>query len=239
MMASSYKAPLAVTDDARRRRLSPHVTHACASLDRVSEDWRVQVTLQDEGKVHGLVDELRDGRVAAKARERLGGAVGVSRDGAEIFLYARSQEHARRAEQVLREVLGSRADEASFEHARWHDVEERWEPWSAPLPQTAGEIAAEEQRRDQDERAQSAEAGAALWEVRAELPSREAAAALQERLEGEGVAVVRRHSYVLVGAASERDAETLRERLAGMVPAGSRVTAEGSAAAAELERPYR
>src|SRR3954471_624884 len=99
----------------------------CASLAVVSDDWRLKVTLQDEGKVHRLVDELRDGRVASRARERLGGAIVISRDGAEIFLYAGSQEDALHAEQVLREVLGNRAAEATFEQARWHDVGERWE----------------------------------------------------------------------------------------------------------------
>jgi hypothetical protein len=138
----------------------------------------------------------------------------------------------------VREVLGDRPDAASFEHSRWHDVEERWEPWSAPLPETAAEVAAEQARRDADERAESTQAGEPLWEVSAELPTRDDAAALEQRLEAEGVPVVRRHSYVVIGAACEGDAEALRERLAAIVPAGTRVTVEGTASAAELERPY-
>ena len=205
----------------------------------MSEDWRVRIELQDEGRVHGLVDSLRDGRVTSQARERLDDAVVISRDGPEIFLYAGSERDARGAEAVLRDVLGSRADEASFTLERWHDVEERWEPCSAPLPKTADEIAVEERRRDQDEASESKAAGAPLWEVRIELPDRAAAAALEERLEGEGIQVVRRHSYVLVGAASEGDAEALRTRLADVVPQGASLSVEGSVTAAELERPHR
>ena len=203
------------------------------------DDWRLEVKLQDEGSVHGLVDELRDSRVASHARDRLGGAVAVSRDGADLFFYAGSQEDAQQAEQVVREVLGERAEQASFEHSRWHEVEERWEPCSAPLPETPEAVAAEKERRDDDERAETAQVGTAMWEVRAELPTREAAAALQQRLEAEGVPVVRRHSYVLVGAASEGDAELLRQRVAALAPEGAQVMVEGSAAAAEIERPHR
>jgi hypothetical protein len=205
----------------------------------VSEDWRIRIVLQDEGRVHGLVDSLRDGRVISQARDRLDDAVVISRDGPEIFLYAGSERDARSAEAVLREVLGSRADEATFERDRWHEVEERWEPWSAPLPQTAEEIAAEERHRDRDEAAESKQAGLPLWEVRIELPDRAAAAELEKRLEADGIQVVRRHSYVLVGAASEGDAEALRTRLAGVVPPGASLSVEGSVTAAELDRPHQ
>jgi hypothetical protein len=205
----------------------------------VSEDWRVRIELQDEGRVHGLVDAVRDGRVTSQARERLNDAVVISRDGPEIFLYAGSERDARSAEAVLREVLGSRADEATFTCERWHDVEERWEPCTEPLPQTADEIAAEERRRDQDEATESKQAGAPLWEVRIELPDRAAAAALEERLEAEGIQVVRRHSYVLVGAASEGDAQALRTRLSELVPPEASLSVEGSATASELETSRR
>jgi hypothetical protein len=205
----------------------------------VSEDWRVRITLGDEGRTHGLVDELRDGRLAAAARERLGGAVVISREGPEIFLYAGSQEDAGHAEDVLREVLGSRAQEATFEQARWHEVEERWEPWSQPLPRSADEIAAEERRRDAQEAAESRQAGSPLWEVRIELPDRAEAAALEHRLEDEGITAVRRHSYLLVGAMSEGEAAALRTRLAGIAPPDATLTIEGSITAAELERPHR
>ena len=119
-------------------------------------------------------------------------------------------------------MLGSRADEASFERERWHEVAERWEPWSAPLPQTADEIDAE-RTRPRPGRGSRVEAGrGAALEVRIELPDRAAAAELEKRLEADGIDVVRRHSYVLVGAASEGDAEALRTRLAELVPRAPR-----------------
>jgi hypothetical protein len=204
----------------------------------VNDDWRIRVTLLDEGSVHGLIDELRDARVASRARDKLGGAVAVSREGADLHLYAGSQDDARRAEEVLREVLGDRARQASFEHARWHEVEERWEPWDAPLPGSPEALAAERERRDLDERDETEDVGEPLWQVRAELHSRKEAAALQQQLDAEGVPSVRRHRYVLVGAASEGDAEALRDRIAAIVSPQAYLTVEGTEVAAEIDRPY-
>src|SRR5262249_36084078 len=118
-----------------------------------------------------------------------------------------------------------------------HQVEERWEPWGSPLPDTPGEIDAEEERRDRDDEAETEQAGVTLWEVRIELPSRADAEALEKRLKDEGLPVVRRHSYVRVGAESEGDADDLRERLAPIVPPGSTMRTEGTTAAAEIELP--
>ena len=90
--------------------------------------------LEDEGALHGLGDALRDEQVVSRARERLGGAAVVSRDGPELFIYAGSQQDAEHAEQVLRDVLGDRAANAQFERTRWHDAAASWEPWSVALP---------------------------------------------------------------------------------------------------------
>jgi len=59
--------------------------------------------------------------------------------------------------------------------------------------------------------------------VRIELPDHAETVGLAERLEEEGIPVVRRHRYLLVGAATEGDAAALAERLRLEAPEGAHV----------------
>jgi len=68
--------------------------------------------------------------------------------------------------------------------------------------------------------------GFAPWEVRVEFKSHDEADALADRLEEEGVDVVRRWRYVIVGASTEEEARALAKRLHGEVEAGGEVVWE-------------
>jgi hypothetical protein len=70
------------------------------------------------------------------------------------------------------------------------------------------------------------ERGYAPWEVRIECSSHEEADALADRLEQEGQDVVRRWTYVLVGASSRDEAQALAKQLHGEVEAGGEVVYE-------------
>jgi hypothetical protein len=109
---------------------------------------------------------------------------------------------------------------------RWHPVEQAWKEGSLPLPETEEEVADEHERLQERETAESEGSGAAQWEVRVELPSHEDTVRLADQLESQGVLVVRRHTFLLVGAANEDDAKALAERLRGEVPAGAVVAVE-------------
>src|SRR2546423_326766 len=65
-----------------------------------------------------------------------------------------------------------------------------------------------------------------LGEVRVELPGHDETSDLADRLEREGIPIVRRWRYLLAGAASEADARELAERLRREAPAGTRVEVE-------------
>lgn len=95
------------------------------------------------------------------------------------------------------------------------------------LPATPAEHAAEEAK----EAEHTAEQGFAEWEVRVELPSHRETIEFAGRLEAEGIPVVRRWTFLLVGAANEHEARTLAERVRKEAPEGSRVEAEVSGAA--------
>jgi hypothetical protein len=170
------------------------------------EDWRVTVTLQDENNVQQAVQSVREHEVEQDVRGRLGDRVAVSADGPSIFLYAATEDAAREADRVVRDVLAQRGLTAGFTLDRWHPIEQEWEDASAPLPETAQQQQAEHQRRIVDETRDSLTTGEAEWEVRVELPSRHEAVQLAERLQAEGRSVLRRWRYLVVGANNEDQA---------------------------------
>ncbi|MGH3093734.1 MAG: hypothetical protein ACRDOG_15605 [Gaiellaceae bacterium] len=192
----------------------------------MADDWRLTVDFDDEGDGTQLVEWLAAFRLEAEERDRLGDRVVVSRDGPRVFLYADAEEVARESEAVVRGELESR--EAPFRLAleRWHPVEQAWKEADVPLPRTEEELEAERARQQEREAAESRESGHAEWEVRIELPTHEETEALADRLEAEGIPVVRRATFLLVGAANHDDALALAERLRGELPEGARVEVE-------------
>jgi hypothetical protein len=198
----------------------------------VNDDWRVELEVGEGGGAQKLLDDVREIEVADQARGALGDRVIVSHEGDKLFAYAATAEEAREAERVLRERLAEHGLGATGELRRWHPEEERWEPADVPLPVTPAERAAEHERVQEREREESEELGLDQWEVRAELPSHRETVELAARLEAEGMAVVRRWRFLVVGAETEDDAQALADRVRAEAPMGTRVVAEGSQAAA-------
>jgi hypothetical protein len=191
----------------------------------MADDWRVTLDFDDEADGTDLVEWLQAARFEAGERDRFGDRVIVSRDGARVYLYADSEERAREAQARVEERLAEAGRSARLSLHRWHPVAQEWEDAVVPLPQTEAEVEAEEDIRQAREAAESVERGYAAWEVRVELPSPEETARLAERLESEEIPVVRRHRYLLAGAANEDDANALADRLRGEVP-GARIEVE-------------
>jgi hypothetical protein len=187
------------------------------------EDWRVTVTLPDERAVQHALQAVREHQVEEDVRRRLGHRVAVSADGNHIFLYAGTEDAAREADRVARDVLASRQLTAQFALDRWHPIEQEWEDAGAPMPQTAEQRAAEHERLVADENQESAAEGQASWEVRAELSSRHQAVDLAERLRADGYPVVRRWKYVVIGARNEDDAKQLTQVVEAEAPVDASV----------------
>ena len=193
----------------------------------MANDWRVTVTLHDPAHVGRALESLHEHEVEDDARRRLGHRVAVSAEGSQIFLYAGTENAAREADQVAREVTKQHGLSADFALDRWHPIEEEWEDAAAALPQTDEQRAAEHQRLEEDETRESEEAGVPQWEVRIEMPSRHAAEELAERLRAEGHPVVRRWTLLVLGAEDSDDADALAQQVKQEVPAGAKVqTAE-------------
>ena len=189
----------------------------------MADDFRLTVDFDDEHDGTQFVERLDALRFAAEERRRLGDRVIVSRDGSRVLLYTGTEGEARSVEDVVRGHLASEGKSASVTLERWHPVEQVWKDASEPVPATPEELEAEEGRREAREEAEAAETGLADWEVRVELPSHAETVELAERLENEGIPVVRRYTFLLVGAATEDDAKALAERLKSEVPPGATV----------------
>jgi hypothetical protein len=192
----------------------------------VSDDWRLTVELAEEGNAPGLVNALQELELEDAHRARVGDRVVVSQDEGNVFLYADTEERARQVNALVQERLAELRFDADVTLTRWHPVEQRWEDASVPLPQSEEEWQVEHERLQADEAAESAATGHASWEVRAVLPTHEDTVSLAERLEREGIPVVRRSSFLLVGAVNEDEAHALAERLRSETPAGSRIEVE-------------
>ncbi len=185
------------------------------------DDWRVTVTLHDEAHVGRALQSLREHEVEDDVRRRLGLHVAVSADGPRIFLYAGTEDGAREADQVVRQVMAQRGLGADFALDRWHPVEEEWQDADVPMPQTDQQRQAEHQRLEADETRESLATGHAQWEVRVELPSHHDAVALADRLQAEGRSVIRRWKFLVLGANDSGDARELARVIAQEAPAAS------------------
>lgn len=196
----------------------------------MDDDFRVELDVPEH---HGLFDGVREHRLAKEARQRLGEDIVVTMDDNRLYAYAGSEEQAREIEQRLHELAAARKLDASqITVTRWHPEEQRWEPLSDALPTTAAEHDAERRARDAQQEAEAKEQGYPEWEVRLEFADHDAAEAAAGRLTSAGLTNVRRSRYVVVGCASDDDAQALAKRLEGEVPEAEKITAEGSAAVA-------
>jgi hypothetical protein len=190
----------------------------------MADDFRVTVVL-DDGLGEGLGERLTDyeHELEDEARSTLGNAVAVSADGPTVFLYTDSIDSARVARDLVQGFLEGEGVEATYTLDRWHPLASEWRPTDEPLPQSESEREAELDEREEIEEAESRASGYAEWEVRLDLKDHAEAIALAEKLEGEGIPVTRRWTYLLVGAASEEDADELVDRLTAEGPEGMKV----------------
>jgi hypothetical protein len=180
----------------------------------VNDDWRIRIELEEE-HAEGLLDRLGldlGSEARHLADELQGRRLVVSRDDETLFVYAGSRAEAERAHDVIEAQLredGAEARVGRIEH--WLADEDRWDD---EPPQ---EFEAEQEVRDE---------GLSPWEVRVEASSPQEAQALGDKLEAEGHGVVRRHTYILVGAATEEQARELAKQLHGQAEASGELVYE-------------
>jgi hypothetical protein len=199
----------------------------------VAEDWRVTFDVADDegGYVGRALRLLHEHEVERDARAQLGDRVAVSGDSGHVFLYADTEAAAKEAENVVSSLFAAHdlKPEGPAALDRWHPLEERWEDARAPMPTTAAERREEHERLEVEETVESQSSGEAAWEVRIEFASHHDAREFATRLSDEGMSVVRRWNFLLVGTNDEDDARELAQRLATTLPPGAVVQVEPAA----------
>ena len=203
----------------------------------MAEDWRVTVTIDSPENVQSVLEELQELDVRQELRDQLGSRVAVSSDGPSIFVYADTRRAAEAGERALRELLEEYALEGDPRLDRWHPLEERWEDASVPLPSTDDARRVERERLDQQDEQDSERTGIAQWEVRIEVPTPRDAERLADALERDGLSVVRRSTYLLIGANDRDEADELAQRLQAESPTGAYVHVEPGSGLAWQLRP--
>ncbi|TMK71904.1 MAG: hypothetical protein E6G49_08195 [Actinobacteria bacterium] len=185
----------------------------------MSDEWRVEVHLQDEG--HGLTlgDRLRSLDLDDEARKRLGERVIVTRDGSRMFLYTGSEQTASEAERVAKDLAAEDGLDAKTKITRWHPDEEEWLDPSAPMPQSEAQRAAEHREHEAHEEREAAATGRDEWELRVDLDSLGDTSDLSSRLSDAGIPHHRRWKHVLIPAATEEHAAELADRVRELSPA--------------------
>jgi hypothetical protein len=205
----------------------------------MSDDWRLRVGLVDEGAARGLTERLDAERLSEDVTTAFGDQLIVSGDGADVLVYAGQRAQADVAADKIRTIAAEHGWRVELELKRWHPEAEEWEDADKPLPATDAERAAEHAERVAREREESAERGYAEYEVKVHCSSHRDTVKLAQRLHDEGLPIVRRWKYLLVGASDEDAANALAERLRAEAPAGATVTAEVSQRAAWDDDPGR
>lgn len=177
------------------------------------DDWRIRIELQPE-HASGFLGRLGGGlgsRARDLANELEAARLAVSRDDETLFVYAATRAQARDAQQIVEaELEEAKVNPITVKLEHWLADEERWD--DEPKGETWEEEVLDE--------------GYSPWEVRIECESHDAAEALADQLEQEGLSVARRWKYVVAGAASEEEAQALATRLHGEVEAGGEVVYE-------------
>ena len=186
----------------------------------MSDEWRVEVELEDEG--HGLTlgDRLRSLDLDDEARKRLGERVVVTRDGARMFLYAGSEPSAHEAERVAKELAAGEGLEARTRITRWHPDEEGWLDPSRPLPESEAQRAEEHREHEAREEREAEATGHDEWELRVDLDSLGETRELSSRLSEQDIRHHRRWKHLLIPAATEEHAAELADRVRALAPKG-------------------
>lgn len=184
----------------------------------MSDEWRVEAELDDEAHGLSLGERLRAFGFDDEARERLGERAVVTRDGSRLFVYTSSEEAAREAERVVREIAEADGLTADLWVSRWHPAAEEWKDASVPLPETEEERLAEYRGREAAALQRAEDTGEMPFAVSIALPRLPQALELTDRVREEGLRAHRRWRHVFVDAPTEERAEELAERFRASHP---------------------
>jgi hypothetical protein len=205
----------------------------------MNDDWRLRISMPGGEDASTMAEHLDAHEIETDLRQTFQDRVVVSVDEGELFCYGADRPQLDSARQEIEKLAAKQGWQLQYELRHWHPTAEQWEDPDEPLPSTDTEHAREHQERIVAEREDSSERGYPEFEVRIKCASRHQAGELADRLRGEGIPVVHRWTYVLVGALDEDSGHALAQRLRDEAPPDSEITVEGNRRAAYDEGPFR
>lgn len=192
----------------------------------MTDEWRVEVDLDDEQNGYTLGERLRSLSLDEEAEGRLGGRTIVTRDGSKLFVYTDGEAAAAEAEAVVLDLLDRHTLTAKTSVTRYHPVEGAWKDGSIPLPADAAAEQAEYDRKEAEGIRRAEQTGEFPWDVRLDFGSLEDAVAAERKLADEGLTVHRRWRHVLAGQPTEESAQALADRLRSEIPEAESISIE-------------
>lgn len=205
----------------------------------MNDDWRLRITSGGDQDASTLAQRLDSHEIETDLEKTFNDRVVVSVDDGEVFCYGGDREQLDGARSEIQKLAAEHGWTLEFELRHWHPIAEQWEDPDAPVPTSEADQNREHAELMESEREESAEHGYPEFEVRIKCANRHTAGQLADRLREEGIPVVHRWTYVLVGALDEDSGRALAERLKSEAPPGSEVTVEGNRRAAYDEGPFR
>jgi len=193
----------------------------------MGDDWRLRLDLHEE-KHAGELTKRIGAELEHDLEEAFHDRVIVSRDGAEVFLYADTRDQATKAESLIRSLSTEHGWDVESKLQRWHPIAEQWEDPDKPLPSAEAEREAEHAELVRSEDEESRSEGFPEWEVRVQCASHHDAKRLAAQLSKEGIPNLRRWTYLLVGAEDEDGARRLANRIQQEAPSGATATVQVS-----------
>jgi hypothetical protein len=203
----------------------------------MNDDWRLLIEAGEAVRAEELVKQLQAPELEHDLDAAFADRLILSRDGADVFLYAGSRDQAERARDAVLDLARRNGWQLEPQLTHWHPAAEEWEDPDKPLPEGDAAALSEHEELIARERQETEERGYPEFEVRVDLPSHRDAAELAKRLRGEGLPSVHRWRFLLIGATDEDGAKELATRIESEAPAGSTVKVEGTWAAVYKERP--
>lgn len=203
----------------------------------MSDDWRIEVGFDDPRHVGPLVERLDARELEHDLSDAFHDRVVVSRNDDRVFLYAGAREQAEAARGLVLSLAQQHGWKLEVDFKHWHPTAEEWEDPDLPLPKNDEAKRAEHEELIAAERRQVEESGHPEYEVRVDLPSFHEASQFAETLRSEGLPFVHRWKFLLIGVPDGDSGKELVEKIQSQAPAGSKVSFEGTWAAAYAERP--
>jgi hypothetical protein len=194
----------------------------------MNDDWRLRIDVNDPAHRHALSQRLDASELEHELEKSFHDRIILSLDDSEFFAYTGTREQAQAAERLIGQLASEHGWDVRTELKHWHPEAETWEDSDVPLPATDAQEQAEHTELVAQEREETREQGYPDFEVRVQFRSHRDCVQFAERLQAEGLDVVRRYRFLVVAAADEDTAKALAARFHREAPEGSEVVAEGT-----------